>query len=160
MNLDEHDQHWLRFLPRVLPAVYILLCAVTAIAGGKAATGGNPLVCVELPLSLPLLAGSNPTFAVVVAILAMAWWYFIAQIGWSSKQGRIRRYGAGLGAILIGFVITVDSFLMISQFFMISREPNFKAVDVVIYLLAVLLLSGGIVSAAYSAMAAIGLNRM
>jgi hypothetical protein len=53
----------------------------------------------------------------------------------------------------------VDSVLMISESFLLSRQPNFNAVDVVIYLLAGLLLSGGIISAAYSAMAAIGLNR-
>jgi hypothetical protein len=91
--------------------------------------------------------------------LATAWWYFIAQIGWSSKQGRISRSSSIQGAILIGFIVMVDSVLMISESFLLSRQPNFNAVDVVIYLLAGLLLSGGIISAAYSAMAAIGLNR-
>lgn len=48
---------------------------------------------------------------------------------------------------------------MISEAFLISREPNFNAVDVAIYVLAALLLSGGVISAVYSAMAAIGINR-
>jgi hypothetical protein len=159
MNLDKHDQRWLRFLPRVLPAIYILFCAVTAIAGEKAATGGNPFICVSLPFSLSLVARDDAPTVGVVAILATAWWYFIAQIGWSSKQGRVSRSSSGLGAILIGFIIIVDSVLMISESFLLSRLPNFNAVDVVIYSLAVLLLAGGLISAAYSAMAAIRLNR-
>jgi hypothetical protein len=159
MNLDQHDQDWLRFLPRVLPAIYILLCAMTAISGEKAATGGNPFFCVSIPISLPLVARDDSPTVIIVAILATAWWYFIAQIGWSSKQGRISRFSSILGAILIGFIIMVDSVLMISESFLLSRQPNFNAVDVIIYLLAGLLLSGGIISAAYSAMAAIGLNR-
>ena len=132
---------------------------MTAISGEKAATGGNPFVCVSIPISLPLVARDDSPTVIIVAILATAWWYFIAQIGWSSKQGRISRSSSILGAILIGFIIMVDSVLMISESFLLSRQPNFNAVDVVIYLLAGLLLSGGIISAAYSAMAAIGLNR-
>jgi hypothetical protein len=132
---------------------------MTAISGEKAATGGNPFVCVSIPISLPLVARDDSPAVIIVAILATAWWYFIAQIGWSSKQGRISRSSSILGAILIGFIVMVDSVLMISESFLLSRQPNFNAVDVVIYLLAGLLLSGGIISAAYSAMAAIGLNR-
>jgi hypothetical protein len=159
MNHDKDDQYWLRFLPRVLPAVYILLAAVTAISGEKSATGGNPFFCVSLPVSLPMVARDDSPTVIIVAILATAWWYFIAQIGWSSTQGRISRSSSGLGAILIGFMITADSVLMISESFLISREPNFNAVDGAIYVLAGLLLSGGVISAAYSAMAAIGINR-
>jgi hypothetical protein len=159
MNHEKHHQHWLRFLPWVLPAIHIVLFAVAAIVGEKAATDGNPLFCVDLPISLPLVARDDSPTVAIVGILATAWWYFAAQIGWSSKKGRISRISSGLGAILIAFSATVGSYAMISEFFLISREPNFNAVDVGIYSLAVLLLSGGILSAAYSAMAAIGLNR-
>lgn len=155
----KNDKQFAQLLPIVLPAIYILLCAVTAIAGEKAASGDNPFVCVSLPFSLPLVARDDSPTVIVIAILATAWWYLIAQIGWLSKQCRISRSSSSLSATLIGLVITGDSVLMISQFFLISREPNFNAGDVVIYLLAVLLLSGGIVSTEYSAMAAIGVNR-
>jgi len=43
---------------------------------------------------------------------------------------------------------------MISQFVLISREPDFSAIDVVIYMFAVALLAGGLISAGYAARAA------
>ncbi len=147
-----------QLLPIVLPAIYVLLCAVSAIYGEKSATGGNPFVCVSLPFSLALFAQESTPSVIILAILATAWWYFIAQIGWASKQGRTSRISSGLGAILIGFIITADSALMIGEFPLISREPNFNAVDVLIYAVALSLLVGGIISAAYSALAAIGFN--
>ncbi len=149
MNHEKHDQDWLRFLPRVLPAIHIVLFAVTAIVGEKAATGGNPLFCVDLPISLPLVARDDSPTVIIVGILATAWWYFIGQIGWSSKKGRISRIGSGLGAILIAFSVTGGSYAMISEYFLISREPNFNAIDVGIYFLAGLLLAGGVISAAH-----------
>jgi hypothetical protein len=159
MNDRDHSKAWLRFLPMVLPTTYILLCAITAISGKKAATGGNPFVCVSLPFSLPFVALDDSSTIIVVAVLAATWWYFVGQIGWSSKQGSISRFSSSLGAILIGFVVTADSVLMFGESSRISRESNFNAVDIVIYLLAVTLMVGGLVSAACSAMAVIGINR-
>jgi hypothetical protein len=147
-----------KLLPVVLPTIHIIFCAVSAIAGEKVASGGNPFVCVDLPFSLPLVAREDSMTVIIVAVLATAWWYFIGQIGWSSNQGRMSRFGSALGALLVGFIIAADSFLMISQFSLIFSERNFGAVDVVIYSLAALLLSGGVVSATYSALAAFGVR--
>jgi hypothetical protein len=41
----------------------------------------------------------------------------------------------------------------------ISQEPNFSLVDGAIYVLAAALLCGGLISAAYSAKAALGFNK-
>lgn len=155
MDHEKHDQHWLGFLPKILPAIYILLCAVTAISGEKSATGGNPFVGVSFPISWPLVARDDTLTVIAVAILATVWWFFVGQIGWSSKQGHISGSRSGLGAILIGFIVGLDLVFMSGEFPLILREPNFNAVDVVIYLLAALLLAGGIISAAYSLRAAI-----
>ena len=50
-----------------------------------------------------------------------------------------------------------DACETLSQFRLIVREPNFSAVDVVIYSLAVALVLGGYLSAAYAWIAALGL---
>jgi hypothetical protein len=144
----------------LLPATHLALWTITAILGKKAATGGNPLVCVDLPVSLLLFAQDSWPRLFFVGVLGTIWWYFIARIGWSSKQHRISRLGAGLGAILILFVCVADSALMISEFYCcISHEPNFLVLDGVIYVFAVALLSGSLMSAIYSATTALGFNR-
>jgi hypothetical protein len=125
----------------VLPAIHIALFAMTTITGEKTASGGNPLVCVELPISLPLIATDRWPPVLIVGILATTWWYFIAQIGWSSARRRISRVGAGLGAILVVFMCLIDATMMLTELgCCISQQPNFSAIDGVIYVLAIALL--------------------
>ena len=128
--------------------------------GEKTASGGNPLFCVDLPMSLPLVASDKSTTMIIVGLLATGWWYFIAQIGWSSTQKWISRTAAGAGAVLIVFMCVIESVWMFREFgCCISHDPNLSVVDGIIYVLAITLLWGGIMSAVYSARAALGLNK-
>jgi hypothetical protein len=61
------------------------------------------------------------------------------------------------GRILLPLICTFDSYEMVSQISLIVRGPNFSAVDVVTYILAVSLISGGFLSAVYAWIAALGL---
>jgi hypothetical protein len=115
-----------RRLPIVLPSIHLVLFLFTMITGGRY---GNPFFCVDLPLSLPLVARDDARTILVVGILGTAWWYFIGQIGWSSKQRTISRVASGLGAFLV-------------------------LVDVAVYIVALGLLTGGIMSGIYAAGAA------
>jgi hypothetical protein len=131
------------------------------ITGERTASGGNPLVCVELPISLPLVATDRFATMFIVGILATVWWYFIAQIGWASMQKRLNRITAGLGVVLIVFMCLIDAAMMLSELACcISHEPNFSVIDGLIYVFAFALLCGGLISAGYSARAALGLNKI
>jgi hypothetical protein len=144
-----------------LTAIHASLFVITMITGERTASGGNPLVCVELPISLPLVATDRFATMLVVGILATVWWYFIAQIGWASTQKRISRTTAGLGGLLIIFMCLADASMMLTELrCCISHEPNFSFVDGVIYVFAIALLCGCIISAVYSARAALGLNKI
>jgi len=54
------------------------------------------------------------------------------------------------GALLLFLLGAIGSFAMISEFRLISQEPNFGSKDVVIYVLAVTLLLGNFVGAGYA----------
>lgn len=142
-------------LPILLPAIHVILFVTTAITDGKVASNGNPLFAVDLPLSLPLIATDRWSTILIVAMLATVWWFFIAQIGGHSAKGNVSRVGAAAGALLIFLTCLGDAALMFSELrCCIFREPNFSPLDVLIYALATALLSGGLVSAGYSAKAA------
>jgi hypothetical protein len=144
-----------------LPAIHASLLVITMITGERTASGGTPLFSVELPISLPLVATDNFATILIVGILATLWWYFIAQIGWVSTGKRISRISAGLGALLIVFMCLVDAVMMLSELACCtSHEPNFSVIDGLIYVFAFTLLCGGLISAGYSARAALGLNKV
>jgi hypothetical protein len=114
----------------VLPAISATVFLLTMIAGEKAASGGQSLFLRRLSVSLPLVARDDLPIVVTVGILGIAWWYFLAQIGWSSRRGRTSRTGSALGALLIFFFCLVDAAMMFSEFSCcISQEPNFSAID-------------------------------
>jgi hypothetical protein len=146
-------------LPIVLPSIHVALAVITLVSGEGTASGGNPLFCMELPISLPLVARDDTATVITVAVVATVWWYFIVQIARSTWQGKTSRAGSGLGALLMFAVCAVDSLLMGSEFFLISREPNFSWVDSAIYIVAVALLSGGLISATCSALVATGFHK-
>jgi len=148
-----------RHLPIALPAIHAALFLLTIISGEKTASGGNPFFCVDLPLSLPLVARDDAATFAAVAVLGTAWWFFVGQIGSSSSRGKLSRTGSGLGALLILSVCAAGFFALISEFLLISREVNFSAVNVAIYVLAVALLLGGLISAGFSVTAGLGLTR-
>ncbi|HEV7217961.1 MAG: hypothetical protein ACHP8A_10910 [Terriglobales bacterium] len=149
-----------KLLLNALPAIHVVLFAMTLITERKTASGGNPLLCVELPISLPLIATDQWPTVFVVGTIATFWWYFIAQIGWSSKRKRLSRLGAGLGALLVSFICLIDGVMMFSELrCCISQESNFSVVDWIIYVMAGALLCGGLISASYSASRALGFNK-
>ena len=135
-------------LPIILSSIHLPLFVITILSGGRY---GNPFFCVDIPISLPLVASDNTPTITVVGILGTAWWYFIGQIGWSAKQGRISRMGCGLGAFLILLICAIDSFAMVGESFAILRAPESSIVDVAIYFIAVPLLAGGIISGVLAA---------
>lgn len=140
-----------RRLPIALPTIHVALTVLTLLTDQEAASGGNPFFCVDFPVSLPLVArGDNLTVA-VVALLATAWWYFVGQIAWSSRQCKISRVSSMLGAVLVLLICALDFALMADEFQRISREPKFSILDAVIYLLAVSLLAGGVFSGGVAA---------
>lgn len=151
MNKDK--PHFLTSLPNVLSAIHLLLFLITILTGKSTATDGNPFVCVDLPVSLPLVARDDTWTVVAVGILGTGWWYFLGKIGSSSRQGKLSRGASVLGAFLILLMCAADGYGMISQFPLISREPEFSIVDIAIYIVAAILLFGGVFSAALAALA-------
>jgi len=140
----------------VLPAINTVVFILTEIAGEKSASAGNPFVSVDLPVSLPLVARDDWPTVVAVGLFGIAWWYFIAQIGYSSRRSRISRTVSALGALLIFFFCLADGGIMFSELSCcILREPNFSIMDLAIYATAVVLLAGGLVSAGCAAMNAL-----
>lgn len=137
-------------LPFALPALHVVLFLTTEAFGDKIATGGNPLFCVDLPVSLPLVASDSTPTVVVVGILATAWWYFVGKIACEAWRGKVSRMISVAGALLLFLLGAIGSFAMISEFRLISQEPNFGSKDVVIYVLAVTLLLGNFVGAGYA----------
>ena len=143
-----------RSLPVALPSLYFVLLVVTLSTGEKTASGGNPLFCLSLPWSLPLVASSETTIAVVVGLFATVWWWFMDHIGYSGYSGKLGRAGAVLGAALILSMCVIEAALMGSEFRLISKEPSFGGIDGAIYTLAVVLLLGGLVSATHAGLGA------
>ncbi len=137
-------------LPFILPAVHVVLVLSTCIFGEGIASGGNPLFCVDLPVSLPMVASDSTWTIVVVGILATAWWYFVGKIASETWRGKISRPISVAGALLLFLLGAAASFFMISEFRLISQEPNFGNKDFVVYTLAVVLLFGEFMCAGYA----------
>ncbi|HZW94136.1 MAG TPA: hypothetical protein VFF64_14385 [Candidatus Eremiobacteraceae bacterium] len=137
-------------LPFVLPALHFLLFFTTEFFGDKIASGGNPLFCVDLPVSLPLVASDNTPRVIVVGIVATMWWYLIGKIASVAWQGKISRMISVAGSLLLFLLGGVGSFAMISEFRLISQEPNFGNKDFFVYTLAVVLLFGEFACAGYA----------
>jgi hypothetical protein len=64
--------------------------------------------------------------------------------------------GSMAGAFFLPLICASDFYLMFSQFSLIAHRPDFSSIDVVVYVLAVALVLGGFVSAAYAWIAALG----
>jgi hypothetical protein len=143
-------------LPFILPALHVVLFLSTCVFGEGIASGGNPLFCVDLPVSLPMVASDSTRTIVVVGILATAWWYFVGKIASETWRGKISRPISLAGAVLLFLVGAGASFAMISEFRLISKEPNFGSKDVVVYALAVALLFGEFVCAGYAMVSGLG----
>lgn len=125
----------------------------------KIASGGNPLFCVDLPVSLPLVGRDDVKTVVIVGALATAWWYFVGQIGRASWEGKIHRTMSVAGSILLLFLGAISSFAMFGELRLISQEPNFGGKDVVVYVFAISLLIGSLISAAYAMVSAFRSDR-
>ncbi len=138
-------------LPVLLAGTHILLFLTTVFSNHRSGSNGNPLFCVDLPISLPLVARDDIPTLVVVGVFATAWWYFAGMMGSLRVNGSTSRMiiAAG-GAALLPAICAVDSYAMLSQLRDIVRNPAFGPVDVLIYILAVGLLSGGFLSAIYA----------
>jgi hypothetical protein len=144
-------------LPILLSGTHVLLFLTTVVSNNKSASYGNPLFCVDLPISLPLVARNDVRTTVLVGIVATAWWYVVGQIGAVGERGTTgRRMAAVGGAIVLPIVCAIDAYALFTRFREIFRDPVFGGVDVVIYVLAVGLLSGGFLSATHAWLATLG----
>ncbi|MGC2551818.1 MAG: hypothetical protein WA437_16255 [Candidatus Sulfotelmatobacter sp.] len=137
-------------LPLALPLLHIILFLTTELFGDKIASGGNPLFCVDLPVSLPLVASDSPSRVIVVGIVATTWWYFIGKIASEAWKGKVTRMISAAAALLLFLLGAAASFAMISELRLISQESNFGNKDFVVYTLAVVLLFGEFVCAGYA----------
>jgi hypothetical protein len=146
-------------LPVILTALHAVLFLTTAVFGERIASGGNPLLCVDIPASLPLVASDSAPTVIVVGILATAWWYFVGAIARESWRGKISRAISLAGAMLLLLVGAVAAFAMISEFRFISQEPNFGARDFIVYALALILLLGNAACAAFAAISGLSPRR-
>lgn len=116
-------------LPFILLALHFSLFLTTEFFGDKIASGGNPLFCVDLPVSLPLVASDSTSRVIVVGIMATTWWYFIGKIASEAWRGKVSRIISVAGALLLFLLGAAASFFMISEFRLISQEPNFGNKD-------------------------------
>ena len=137
-------------MPVILAVLHAVLFLTTVVFGERIASGGNPLFCVDIPASIPLVASDSTPTLIVVGILATAWWYFVRAIARESWRGKISRMISLSGAMLLLLVAAAAAFAMISEFRLISQEPNFGAKDVVVYALALALLLGNFACAAFA----------
>jgi predicted secreted protein len=154
-NGESHrDEVTLNHLPDRLPvclaAWHVLLFAITVLFGRTIATDGNPLFCVDLPASLPLVARDDVLTVVLVGAISTGWWYFVGQVGRASWAGRMSRTISFAGALLLLSIQAAAWFAMISESRLISQEADFGPRDVLVYALAAVLLLGGLTSAAYA----------
>jgi hypothetical protein len=138
-------------LPVLLSGTHILLFLTTVFSNHRSASNGNPLFCVDLPISLPLVARDDIRTIVIVGVLATAWWYLAGMTGSLRVNGSTGRMmiAAG-GAVLLPIICAVDAYALLSQGRAIVRDPAFGALDVLIYVFAAGLLSGGFLSAVYA----------
>jgi hypothetical protein len=138
-------------LPVLLSGTHILLFLTTVFSNHRSATNGNPLFCVDLPFSLPLVARDDIRTIVFVGIAATAWWYLAGMIGsWRVNGSTGRMMMAAGGAVLLPIICAVDAYALFSQWRTIVQNSAFGPVDVLIYVLAAGLLSGGFLSAVYA----------
>jgi hypothetical protein len=128
----------------------VLLFALTVVFGKNIATDGNPLFCVDLPASLPLVARDDLFTVTIVGVLATGWWYFVGQIGRASWARKMSRMMSLAGALLLLLIQAAAWFAMISESRLISQAADFGAKDISIYIIAGMLLLGGLASAGYA----------
>lgn len=147
-------------LPLVLAVIHILLFTATMVSSGHTASEGNPLFCVDLPMSLPLVARDDNGTMAAVGILLTGWWYLVGHLGKSSWLGKTSRTRSRVCALVVFGICAFDSYGMISELTQMVRSgSHFVAFDYVIYAFAFLLLAGGFVSAGLCAAAALGFNQ-
>lgn len=137
-------------LPVALAAWHVLLFVTTTFFGKRIATDGNPLFCVDLPASLPLVARDDVLTMILVGTVSTGWWYLVGQIGRASWAGKMSRMMSLAGALLLLLIQAAAWFAMISESRLISQEADFGATDVLVYALAAILLTGGLISAGYA----------
>jgi hypothetical protein len=137
-------------LPVLLSGTHVLLFLATIFSNGKSASYGQPLFCVDLPISLPFVVRDDLGTTVMVGIVATGWWYLAGMIGSLRVSGSTGRMmiAAG-GAVLLPIVCAVDAYALLTQGRTVMRDATFGAVDVLIYVFAAGLLSGGFLSAIY-----------
>src|SRR5690348_7249714 len=106
----ESNRRFPLFLPVVLAVIHILLFTVTMVSKGQTASEGNPLFCVDLPMSLPLVARDDNGTMAGVGILLTGWWYLVGHLGTSSFLGKMSRARSGVSALIVLGICAFDSY--------------------------------------------------
>lgn len=144
----------------ILPAVHAFLFILAGLVSLWSPFGLSPVFCVDLPISLPLVAREDLRTVLLVAILGTGWWYFIGRIGWLSRRGRISTLGSMLNALVIVFVCGIGTIAIVGQFSQSFHDERFSLAVIGLYALAGMLLLGGWFTALTCAMAALRIKNL
>jgi hypothetical protein len=136
----------------VLPLIHALLVILSMILSVHTPGGAYYRLFGADPLSAMALMVYDGTPAVIgfILILGTGWWYFLGRIGWESSQGRLSRFGAGLGALLTLFFGATGVILSKGVINEDIREGTLSAGAISQYVLVGLLCVGAFVAAYYS----------
>jgi hypothetical protein len=136
----------------VLPLIHVLLVLLSMFLSVNTPGGAYYRLFGVDPLSAMVLMVYDGTPAVIgfILILGTGWWYFLGRIGWESSQGRLSRFGAGLGALLTLFFGATGVLLTKGVINEDIQERTLSTAAIIQYVLVGLLCIGAFVSALYS----------
>ena len=139
-----------------LPVVHLFLIVLTMILSYKNPADAYYRIFGVDPLAAAVgMVSEGSAFYGALLIFGTAWWYFIGWIGWVSRNGRINRLSAGLGAILALFFGIIGAKMSTDIFRQDLDDGVLSAGAILQYASLGVLCLGAFVVAAYSAMAAL-----
>jgi len=131
----------------ILPSLHAVLFGLAAVVDKGSPYGYSPVFCVDVPVSLPMVARDNWQTLLAVAILGTIWWYAIGSLGWAVWNHKLSRALGALCAALVFLTCYADLMLMVGQVQGWRDDPRFTGPVIAVYALALLLLAGGATSA-------------
>jgi hypothetical protein len=136
----------------VLPLIHVLLVILSMFLSVNTPGGAYYRLFGADPISAMVLMVYDGTPVVIgfILILGTGWWYFLGRIGRESSQGRLSRFGAGLGALLTLFFGTTGILLTKGVINEDIQERTLSAGGLIQYVLVGLLCAGAFVAAYYS----------
>jgi|SRR6185369_12354836 len=139
----------------ILPAIYVAAILLTAVQSGAQPGAIFYRVIAINPVGMAAMWMSNGIVAItaVFLITGTPWWYFVARIGWMSKNRKIARYSSALGCLLLLFTAWVCWAITVPTIKDDLTQGLLTKTAIVQFGLVALLGLGALVSAVYSAIA-------